>query len=127
MKALFMLALFCAFGSFSAKGQFLPDAEFYIYLTDVRGNKDSILFSYGGAPYTFLDSGYCASGIGLGSFNDTLELRVLDLFGQNSWKHYCTGWDCDPAGNQYSPPFPNTPKILAVLGCVFLGQSGLLH
>jgi hypothetical protein len=100
-----MLALFCAFGSFSAKGQFLPDAEFYIYLTDVRGNKDSILFSYGGAPYTFIDSGYCGTGIGLGAFNDTLELRILSFQEQNTWKHYCAAWDCNPVGNQYSFPF----------------------
>jgi hypothetical protein len=51
-----IFALFCACFQ-NAKAQFVADFEFYLYITDAVGNRDSVLVGYGHNTLTYNDFG----------------------------------------------------------------------
>ncbi len=91
-----VFALFAAFVQ-NVKAQFVPDFEFYLYITDAVGNRDSILMGYGHNTLTYNDFGV---DLGTTAFNDTLEMRVTDWgipvpYGYTkSWKKGYDEWYC---------------------------------
>jgi len=89
-----IFALFAAFVQ-NVKAQFVPDFEFYLYLTDAVGNRDSVLVGYANnTNISFSDYGTEYTGI---PFKDTLELRFTGWDNPSrSWKKGYDYWDCAP-------------------------------
>ena len=88
MKNILLFSLLClAFCTPKAKAQFVADFEFYLYITDALGNKDSVLIGYANnTNISFADYG---TDYGTTAFNDTLEMRVVYWGGggySRSWK-----------------------------------------
>ncbi len=46
MKNILFILVFCATLGANVKAQFVPDFEFYLYITDAMGNRDSVLVGY---------------------------------------------------------------------------------
>lgn len=90
----FLLGLLAAA---NANAQFVTDFEYYLYIRDYFGNKDSVLLGYANnTNISFSDYG---TDLGTTPFNDTLEIRVTDYgmtpgtFTQ-SWKKGYMYADC---------------------------------
>lgn len=90
----FLLGLLAAA---NANAQFVTDFEYYLYIRDYFGNKDSVLLGYANnTNISFSDYG---PDLGTTPFNDTLEMRVTDwgmtpgTFTQ-SWKKGYIYSDC---------------------------------
>ena len=97
MKNILFILVFCAAFGTNVKAQFVPDFEFYLYITDAMGNRDSVLMGYGHNTLTYNDFG---TDLGTTPFNDTLEIRVTDwnipapwLY-TKSWKKGYDEWYC---------------------------------
>jgi len=102
MKNILIFSLLCfAFFIPKAKAQFVADFEFYLYITDALGNKDSVLVGYANnTNISFSDYG---TDYGTTPFRDTLEMRVVDWGWQpgtynRSWKKGYDFWDCRTTG-----------------------------
>ena len=93
MKNILFIIAFCAAFFQNAKAQFVADFEFYLYITDAVGNRDSVLIGYANnTNISFSDYGTDYSGV---PFKDTLELRVTYWnTTTQSWKKGYDFWDC---------------------------------
>jgi hypothetical protein len=100
MKIIILLSII--FGLFvpKIKAQFTPDFQFYLYITDAIGNKDSLLIGY--TNNDTITQGVWGANIGTAAFKDTLEMRLVDwdlAIGAttfNSWREVYVQWDCTP-------------------------------
>ncbi len=105
MKNILFILVFCAAFGANVKAQFVADFEFYLYITDAMGNRDSILLGY--ANNTNISYSDYGTDLGISAFNDTLEIRSIDwgwipdTYGR-SWKKAYSYWACNPAPQRSS-------------------------